>query len=203
MYQTQQGDLSRPQPAVGLVGSGPRRVRGRLGLGDIDGIVGDGPLDPGLRERMPAPGFAEQLGYRSVRFHARSAVGAGSTAAGSAAAYAVSHGLAEVVVIVNAVAGRGAGDTSANRDEAVAAMAKLSGPYEYVYGMMRVSDCAVMAMRHMHDYGTMAKQWLRSAVAQRHAATLHPLSVHGHRGELTDRRCSSVPAWVAEPAAPA
>ncbi len=64
-------------------------------------------------------------------------------------------------------------------------MAKLSGPYEYVYGTTRVSDCAVMAMRHMHEYGTTAEQLAEIAVAQRHGATLHPLSVHGHRGELT------------------
>ena len=64
-------------------------------------------------------------------------------------------------------------------------MAKLSGPYEYVYGTTRVSDCAVMAMRHMYDYGTTSEQLAEIAVAQRHGATLHPLSVHGHRGELT------------------
>ncbi len=186
VYQTRQGDLSdRTQPSVWW-----ESVRGAcedagLALRDIDGLVGDGPLDPGLRERMPAPGLAEQLGH-PVRFHARSAVGAGSSAAGlNLAAYAVSHGLAEVVVIANAVAGRAAGYASANRDEAVAAMAKLSGPYEYVYGTTRVSDCAVMAMRHMHEYGTTSAQLAEIAVAQRHGATLHPLSVHGHRGELT------------------
>jgi len=186
VYQTHQGDLSdRSQPSVWWESARGACADAGLSLGDIDGIVGDGPLDPGLRERMPAPGIAEQLGH-PLRFHARSAVGAGSTASGlNLAAYAVSHGLAEVVVVVNAVAGRGAGYASANRDEAVAAMAKLSGPYEYVYGTTRVSDCAVMAMRHMHDYGTTAEQLAEIAVAQRHGATLHPLSVHGHRGELT------------------
>jgi hypothetical protein len=81
---------------------------------------------------MPAPGIAEQLGH-PIRFHARSAVGAGSTAAGlNLAAYAVSHGLAEAVILVNAVADRGCRLYQRNRDEAVAAMANLSGPYEYV-----------------------------------------------------------------------
>ena len=110
VYQTQQGDLSdRSQPSVWWEAVRGACADAGLGLGDIDGLVGDGPLDPGLRERMPAPGLAEQLG-QPLRFHARSAVGAGSTAAGlNLAAYAVSHGLAEVVVIVNAVAGRGGG----------------------------------------------------------------------------------------------
>jgi len=186
VYQTQQGDLSDcRQPSVWWESVRGACADAGLSVGDIDGIIGDGPLDPGLRDRMPAPGIAEQLGH-PLRFHARSAVGAGSTASGlNLAAYAVSHGLAEVVVIANAVAGRGGGYASADRDEAVAAMAKLSGPYEYVYGTTRVSDCAVMAMRHMHDYGTTAEHLAEIAVAQRHGATLHPLSVHGRRGELT------------------
>jgi acetyl-CoA acetyltransferase len=186
VYLTEQGNLShRTQPSVWWEAVRGACADAGLTLGDIDGLVGDGPQDPGLRERMPAPGLAEQLG-RPLRFHARSAVGAGSTAAGlNLAAYAIAHGLAEVVVIANAVAGHAAGYASANRDEAVAAMAKLSGPYEYVYGTTRVSDCAVMAMRHMYDYGTTSEQLAEIAVAQRHGATLHPLSVHGHRGELT------------------
>ncbi len=186
VYLTEQGNLSdRTQPSVWWEAVRGACADAGLTLGDIDGLVGDGPQDPGLRERMPAPGLAEQLGL-PLRFHARSAVGAGSTAAGlNLAAYAIAHGLAEVVVIANAVAGHAAGYASANRDEAVAAMAKLSGPYEYVYGTTRVSDCAVMAMRHMYDYGTTSEQLAEIAVAQRHGATLHPLSVHGHRGELT------------------
>lgn len=186
VYQSEQGDLShRTQPSLWW-----ESVRGAcedagLAVSGIDGLIGDGPVDVGLRDRMPAPALAEQLGH-PIRFHARSVVGAGSTAAGlNLAAYAISHALAEVVVIANAVAGQAAGYASANRDEAVAAMAKLSGPYEYVYGTTRVSDCAVMAMRHMHEYGTTSEQLAEIAVAQRHGATLHPLSVHGHRGELT------------------
>jgi acetyl-CoA acetyltransferase len=186
VYQTKQGDLSDSnQPDVWW-----ETVRGAcedagLSIGDIDGLVAEGPQGVGLREQMPAPGVAEQLGH-PVRFHARNTVGAGSTAAGlNLAAYAVAQGLAEVVVIANAVAGRAAGYASANRDEAVAAMAKLSGPYEYVYGTTRVSDYATLAMRHMYEYGTTSEQLAEIAVAQRHGATLHPLSVNGHRGELT------------------
>jgi acetyl-CoA acetyltransferase len=186
VYQTKQGDLSdHTQPNVWW-----ESVRGAcddagISVGDIDGLVAGGPLGVGLRDQMPAPGLAEQLGH-PIRFHATNTVGAGSTAAGlNLAAYAVAHGIAEVVVIANAVAGRAEGYASANRDEAVAAMAKLSGPYEYVYGTTRVSDYATLAMRHMYEYGTTAEQLAEIAVAQRHGATLHPLSVHGHRGELT------------------
>jgi acetyl-CoA acetyltransferase len=186
IYQTTQGNLSdRAQPTVWWEAVRGACADAGVSVGDIDGLIGEGPAGVGLRDRMPAAGLAEQLG-QPVRFHARSAVGAGSTASGlNLAAYAISQGLAEVVVIANAVAGHGAGYASASRDEAVAAMAKLSGPYEYVYGPTRVSDYATIAMRHMYDYGTTSEQLAEIAVAQRHGATLHPLSVHGHRGELT------------------
>ena len=87
--------------------------------------------------------------------------------------------------MVNAVAGMGGGTRSANRDQAVAAMGMLSGPYEYVYGTTRVSDYAVFARRHMYEFGTTPAQFAEIPVAQRHGAMLHPLSANGHRGELT------------------
>jgi acetyl-CoA acetyltransferase len=37
----------------------------------------------------------------------------------------------------------------------------------------------------MHEYGTTPEQLAEVAVAQRHAATLHPLSVYGERGDIT------------------
>jgi acetyl-CoA acetyltransferase len=113
-------------------------------------------------------------------------VGAAAAAAGfNLAAYAVSHGLARAVLIVNAVAGQGQGYTSSDRNAAVAAMAKLSGPYEYPFGTTRVSDYAILAMRHMHEYGTTSEQLAEVAVAERHGATMHPLSMYGSRGEIT------------------
>jgi len=55
----------------------------------------------------------------------------------------------------------------------------------HINGTTRVSDYAVLARRHMHDYGTTPAQLAEVAVAQRHGATLHPLSVNGSRGELS------------------
>jgi len=113
-------------------------------------------------------------------------VGAAASSAGlNLACYAVAYGLARAVLIVNAVAGRGEGYTSSDRNEAVATMAKLSGPYEYPFGTTRVSDYAIIAMRHMYEYGTTSEQLAEVAVAERHAATLQPLSVYGGRGEIT------------------
>ena len=156
-----------------------------IDLADVDGVINDAPVGVGLRASGSAAGMADVLGH-SIRFNATNHVGAAAGAGGlNLAAYAVAHGLAEVVVIGNAVAGQGEGYTSTNRNDAVAAMGKLSGPYEYPFGTTRVSDYATLAMRHMYEFGTKPEQLAEVAVAQRHGATLHPLSVYGSRGELT------------------
>lgn len=187
VYQTKQGDLSdRTQPEVWFECAKGACEDAGISLGDIDGLIQDGPQGTGLRSSLPAAALGYDLLGKPMRFHASSSVGASSAASGvNLAIYAVSAGLAEAVLVVNAVAGRAEGRASANRDEVVAGMAKLSGPYEYVYGTTRVSDYAVLARRHMHEYGTTPEQLAEVAVAQRHGATLHPLSFHGHRGDIT------------------
>ena len=52
-------------------------------------------------------------------------------------------------------------------------------------GTTRVADFAMVARRHMYEYGTTSEQLAAVAVAQRHAATLHPRAVMRDRGELT------------------
>lgn len=187
VYQTKQGDLSdRSQPEVWFECARGACEDAGIGLGDIDGLIMDGPQGTGIRSLLPAAALGHDLLGKPLRFHASSSVGASASAAGvNLAVYAVSAGLADAVLIDNAVAGRTEGRASANRDEAVAALAKLSGPYEYIYGTTRVSDYAVLARRHMHEYGTTSEQLAEVAVAQRYGATLHPLSFHGHRGEIT------------------
>jgi acetyl-CoA acetyltransferase len=186
VYQTQQGDLSaRDQVDVWWECAAGACEDAGISLRDVDGLIGAGPPGVGLRATGGPSGLADVLG-RPVRFHATSSVGAAAASAGfNLAAYAVSHGLAKAVLIVNAVAGRGEGYTSADRNEAIAMMGKLSGPYEYPFGTTRVSDYAIIAMRHMYEYGTTAEQLAEVAVAQRHGATLQPLSVYGSRGDIT------------------
>lgn len=186
VYQTPQGNLDdRSQASVWWECAKGAAEDAGVPLSDIDGLIMHGPQGAGLRETMPAPNVAELLGH-PIRFHATNTVGAGSSGAAlNLAAHAVKNGLANAVLIVNAVAGKGVGYTSSNRDQAVAAMAKLSGPYEYVYGTTRVSDYSILAMRHMYEYGTTSEQLAAIAVSQRHGAVLHPKSVNGHRGEIT------------------
>jgi acetyl-CoA acetyltransferase len=187
VYLTEQGDLSdRIQAEVWFECAKGACADAGIDLGDVEGLVGAGPQGAGIRDSLPGAALGYDLLGKPLRFHGTSTIGAGSTAAGlNLAVHAVSTGLADTVVIVNAVAGKPEGYASANRDQAVAAMAKLSGPYEYVYGTTRVSDYAALAMRHMHEFGTTSEQLAEIAVAQRHGATLHPRSVNGHRGEIT------------------
>lgn len=187
VFQTKQGDLSdRTQADLWFECAAGACQDAGITLDDIDGLIMDGPDGVGIRSMLPAAALGYDLLGKPMRFHAASSIGASAAAAGvNLAMYAVSAGLAEVVLINNAVAGRPEGFASANRDEAVAAMAKMSGPYEYVYGTTRVSDYAVMARRHMYEYGTTSEQLAEIAVAQRYGATLHPLSFNGHRGEIT------------------
>jgi acetyl-CoA acetyltransferase len=139
----------------------------------------------GLRESMPAAALADLVGH-PLRFHANTAVGAASQAAGvGLAALAVAHGLAEVVVVPTAAAGAGVGYTAADRDVVQARMGQLGSPYETIMGTTRVADFAMVARRHMHEHGTRPAQLAAVAVAERHSATLHPRAVMGSRGEIT------------------
>jgi acetyl-CoA acetyltransferase len=157
-----------------------------LSLDQIDGLVGGGPEGAGIRNLLPGAALGFDLLGKPLRFHATSSIGASASAAGvNLASYAVASGLAEAVLVVNAVAGEASISEASSRDAAVARMAKLSGPYEYIDGTTRASDYAVLARRHMFEFGTTAEQLAAVAVAQRHGATLHPLSVNGSRGELT------------------
>jgi acetyl-CoA acetyltransferase len=187
VFQTAQGDLSdRLQTDVWWECAEGACADAGLRLADIDGLVGDGPEGVGIRGGLPGAVLGFDLLGKPLRFHADGSIGAAKGASNlNLAVYAVESGLADVVLMVNAVAGTPQGYGSANRDEAVAAMAMLSGPYEYVYGTTRVSDYAVLAQRHMYEFGTTSAQLAEVAVAQRHGATLHPLSTNGRRGPIT------------------
>ena len=185
VYLTKQGDLSdRTQQSVWWESLRGACEDAGLSLSDVDGLVMDGPEGVGSRELFAAANVAEQLGH-PLRFHGRNTVGAASTGAAlNLAAHAICNGIAEVVAVVLSVAGKGEG-YQLDRDEVLKFLAISHGPYETVYGTTRVSDYAPFATRHMHEYGTTSDQLAEIAVTQRHGAVLHPLSVHGHRGEIT------------------
>jgi len=156
-----------------------------LKVSDIDGLIGDAAEGLGLRSALPASVTADLVG-RPLRFHSVTSVGAASSAAGlGLAVMAIEQGLADVVIIPTVAAGKAKGYVGGDRDAAVAAMAKLGTPYEWLWGTTRVADYAVIAQRHMHEYGTTSEQLAQIAVAQRRGAVLQPLSAMGKRGEIT------------------
>jgi len=183
---SQQGDLSdRTQASVYWECVLAALDDAGLTLADVDGWIGPAPEGPGLRGTLPGGAIADDIGH-PLRFHATSAIGASSQSAGvGLAAMAIAHGMAEVVVIPTASAGRAAGYAGSDRAAAVEYMARLGSPYEYLWGTTRVADYAVLARRHMHLYGTTEEQLAEIAVAERYGATLNPLAVMGPRGEIT------------------
>src|SRR4029077_4692160 len=206
VYVSEQGKLAdREQPEVWWECVEGALADAGLGLRDLDGLIGPPPEAYGVRHALPASAVADVVGH-PLRFHANTGVGAASQAAGvglaalavapgwdggsraagvGLAALAVANGLAEVVVIPTAAAGSGAGYTAADRNAAVEHMAKLGSPFEAVMGTTRVADFAMVAQRHMYEYGTTSEQLAEVAVAQRHSATLHSRAVMGDRGEIT------------------
>ncbi|MGE0879805.1 MAG: hypothetical protein AB7L13_16465 [Acidimicrobiia bacterium] len=186
VYLSEQGDLShRTQPEVWLTCVKGALADAGLTLDDVDGLIGPAPEGLGLREALPGSTLATMFGH-PLRFHASTAIGASAQSAGvGLAALAIAHGMAEVVIVPTASAGVAAGYASANRDDAIAKMAMLGSPYEYIWGTTRVADYAVVAQRHMYEFGTTQEQLAEIAVAQRYGATLHPLSMMGKRGEIS------------------
>ena len=183
VYVSEQGKLAdREQPDLWWECVEGALADAGLGLADLDGLIGPAPEGYGVRHALPASAVADVVGH-PLRFHANTGVGAASQAAGvGLAALAVANGLAEVVVIPTAAAGSGAGYTAADRNAAVEHMAKLGSPFEAVMGTTRVADFAMVARRHMYEYGTTSEQLAEVAVAQRHSATLHPRAVMRDRG---------------------
>ncbi|MBO0729408.1 MAG: hypothetical protein J2P57_09130 [Acidimicrobiaceae bacterium] len=186
IYVSQQGNLAgREQPDLYWECVEGALADAGLTLADVDGLIGPAPEGVGLREGLPGAAVADALGHH-LSFQASTAIGASGQAAGvGLAALAVAHGMAEVVIVPTAAAGRGRGYTASNPAETQARLGQLGTPYEYIWGTTRVADYALLARRHMHEYGTTPEQLAAVAVAERHSATLHPQSVMGARGEIT------------------
>lgn len=186
VYLSEQGDLSqRSQQSVYIECAKGALADAGLTLADVDGLIGEPPQGVGLRTTLPGAGFADLVG-RPLRFEASTHIGAASPSAGvELAAMAVEHGIADVILVPTISAGVGVGYNSSDRSKAIESMAKLGSPYEWLWGTTRVADYAVIARRHMHEFGTTSAQMAEIAVAQRRGATLHPLSVMGKKGEIT------------------
>ena len=144
-----------------------------LTLADVDGLLTT-PIRV-AQWAMPVGVVAQGLGIRPGYLATLDVAGASGTAMVHHAAMAVATGQAKTVLCV-------AGQnqlTSASRDATVAQLASLGSAhpeYEVPYGPLIPTLYALVAQRHMHEYGTTSEQMAEVAVAIRGHAALNPLA---------------------------
>ena len=150
-----------------------------LTLDDIDGIAGG--RSPTASAATAFPGYWSELLGHSVRYY--STVDAASAAhCGNMmhAALAVSTGLARNIVCI------GGGSRGASRQEAVQKLAYAHGEFDVSWGTVVPSWFALIARRHMHEFGTKSEQLAEIAVSTRHWASMHPQAIKRERITIDD-----------------
>jgi acetyl-CoA acetyltransferase len=138
-----------------------------LGLEDVDGLFG-------ASMTMGAMGIVQLCEYLNIkpRYLDGTNIGGSSFVSHVAHAAAAIHaGLCEVALIVY-------GSTAASDAMAIgtgnASGRDPSAAFVSPYGMTLVSSYAMVAQRHMHEYGTTSEQLADIAVSTRHHASLNP-----------------------------
>lgn len=155
-----------------------------LKASQIDGIM---PF-PNLGK---AEALAASLGCADLRFAATINMGgAAPVAALRMAAMAVTSGAADYVLVPggwNGYSGERVRATSADDDDSIPG-AQIARDYYMPYGLTAPPQWyALMARRHMHEYGTTAEQLGAVALAMRHHAQLNPAALmHGKPLTMSD-----------------
>ncbi|MBW2424428.1 MAG: thiolase [Deltaproteobacteria bacterium] len=138
-----------------------------LTLSDVDGLFG-------ATMAMGPMGMVQLSEYLNIkpRYLDGSNIGGSSFVSHVAhAAAAIHSGLCDVALILY-------GSTAASQAMAIGtggtSMRDASAAFVDPYGMPLVSNYAMVAQRHMHEYGTTAEQLADIAVSTRHHASLNP-----------------------------
>ena len=156
--------LSESRSPVGLMVEASRRALADAGLdfSDVDGL-----FSASSYYAFPTMNLAEELGIHP-RFMDSSNIGGASFIShlGHAAA-AIEAGLCEVALIAY-------GSTQRSDRGALVSKAEWS-PYEEPYGLIHpISSVALIAQRHMYEFGTTSEQLAAVAVSARQWSMLHP-----------------------------
>ncbi|QDX81210.1 transporter [Denitratisoma sp. DHT3] len=165
-----------------------------LKASQIDGIM---PF-PNLGK---AEAFAANLGCTNLRFAATLNMGgAAPTASIRAAAMAVATGVADYVMVPagwNGFSGARVRETSVNDPDAIPG-ARIARDYYMPFGLTAPPQWyALMARRHMHEYGTTHEQLGAVALAMRKHAQLNPTALmHGKPLTMADYLASPM---IADP----
>ena len=149
---------------LGLMAQATVRAAADAGLpvADIDGV-----FTATQHHAMASLSFCEYLGLKP-RYHDTTSVGGCSFVAHLRhAAGAIAAGLCETALVVYASTQRSDGGRLVTRSEV--------HPYEVPYGAIYpISQFALIAQRHMHEFGTTPEQLAQVAVAHRAWAALTP-----------------------------
>jgi acetyl-CoA acetyltransferase len=166
-----------------LMSRATRDLLAKTGLrpGDIDACLsGISAVDPYLNPLMFLQ-FEEYFGLRTRTSSTISCGGATAIAMVEQAAGLILSGQAERVLCLTAdnwisYATTGSGFPP----ETIQAMSKMTAhpEFEYPYGMFTVAPYALIAQRHMHDFGTTPEQLASVAVSARAWAQLNPTAVY-------------------------
>src|SRR6516225_6799583 len=148
-------------------------IRGALGdagltIKDVDGICTAG-MGMGA---MGVVGFCDYMNLTPNFMDSTNIGGASFVAHTAHAAAAINSGLCNVAVIAY-------GSTAASARFAIGTGGGGGGgdpcdQYEFPYGPTTVGAYAMIAQRHMHDYGTRPEQLAEIAVTMRHHASMNP-----------------------------
>lgn len=141
-----------------------------LSLDDVDGIAGG--RSPTASAASAIAGYWSELLGHPLRYHHNPDVASGGHSGNlMQAALAVAAGLANNVVVI------GGGSRGANRKAAVSKMAAAHGEFDASWGTLVPSWFAMVARRHMHEFGTTSEQLAQIAVSTRQWASMHPQAI--------------------------
>ncbi len=140
-----------------------------LGLADVNGVIAcPSRTEPTL---MPGLVLAEFMGIRPSFCSTSAMGGASACQMVELAALAIEGGLADTVLVVageNRLSGM-------STDDSIALNARIGHPeFETPYGPLIPAFYALIARRHMEEFGTTPEQLAAVAVAERRHAAMHP-----------------------------
>lgn len=181
-------DLGRSERRAALEAISAALADAGLAAGDVDGLV---RFD---LESTSEVEIARNLGIPNLRFFAETGYGGGGGCATVAlAAMAIATGRASVVVCWRARNRGSGGRPWAATGNRVGGDAQFSAPY----GLVRpVDQIAMLARRHMYEYGTTSEHFGAVAVACRKHAARNPHATMRDPITLADHQASR---FVSEP----
>ncbi len=170
-YTTAQGDMrDRTTDDLVLEAITGAMADAGMTLDEVDGIAGGRSLTASAASAYP--GYWSELLGHSLHYHTLSDTAAAAHCANILhAGIAVASGLADTIVVV------GGGSRGGDSHQKVLAMANAHGEFDASWGTLVPSWFALLARRHMHEFGTTSEQLAQIAVSTRAWAGMHPQAI--------------------------